>query len=131
MFGIILDLNMFNYNSMRILLALFITNFCFIVAKAQQNGVKLIEEKTAKRHFIYAENTTNENRSVFLKVMPKGYRRRANRPIIKKTPPKSKVLLVTLIPLKDSVPSYKLIFTASKEPQNIKATKFKSTDYYE
>lgn len=116
---------------MRILLTLLITAFYIMGATAQHNGVKLIEEKTAKRHFIYAENTTNENRSVFLKVMPKGYRRRANRPIIKLTPPKSKVLLVTLIPLKDSVPSYKLIFTANKEPQSINATKVKSTDYYE
>mgnify|MGYP000751467539 CR=1 FL=1 len=86
---------------------------------AQQNGVKIIEEKKAKRHLIYAENTTSEIRNVFLKVNPKGYRRTANRPLIKNIPPKSKVLLITLIPLKDIENSYTYIFTSNKEQNDL------------
>lgn len=86
---------------------------------SQQNGVKIIEKKTEKRHFIYAENTTSEKRNVFLKVNATGYRRTADRPLIKNVPPKSKVLLTTLIPLKDVESSYTYIFTANKEVNDL------------
>ena len=99
---------------------------CTLLVKAQQNGVFIIEEKTKKRHFLFAKNTTNENRSVFIKVDAIGYRRTADRPTIKIVPPNSKILLTTLIPLKDTVSTYTYIFTANKEQQNIDVTRLKS-----
>jgi len=86
---------------------------------AQQNGVKIIEEKGSKRHLIYAKNSTNESRSVFLKVNAIGYRRTADRPVIKIIPPQSKVLMITLIPLKDAESNYTYIFTANDSQKNL------------
>jgi len=104
---------------MKLFISLSIVYMFSIVLNAQQNGVHIIEEKTEKRHFLYAENTTNEDRSVFLKVEATGYRRRADRPIIKIIPPNSKVLLTTLIPLKNTTNNYTYIFTANKTQENI------------
>lgn len=86
----------------------------------------IIEEKTTKRHLLYAENTTSENRSVFLKVNAIGYRRTADRPTIKIIPPNSKVLLTTLIPLKNTENSYTYIFTANLEQENLDVKRIKS-----
>ena len=94
--------------------------------RAQQNGVFIIEEKKTKRHLIYAKNTTTENRSVFLKVNAIGYRRTADRPTIKIIPPNSKVLLTTLIPLKNTKNSYTYIFTANLELENLDVQRIKS-----
>lgn len=94
-------------------------------AFSQKNGVIIIEEKTDKRHLIYAKNTTNEIRSVFLKVTPIGYRRTANRPVIKTIPPHTKSLLTTLIPLKNTPNSYTYIYTANKEQKNLTVNRVK------
>lgn len=94
-------------------------------AFSQKNGVIIVEEKTSKRHFLYAKNTTNETRSVFLKVTPKGYRRTANRPVIKTVLPHTKSLLITLIPLKNTPNSYTYIYTANKEQENITMNRVK------
>jgi len=93
---------------------------------AQKNGVKIIEKKTSKRHLIYAENTTSESRSVFLKVNSTGYRRTADRPVIKHIPPKSKTLLITLIPLKNIESNYTYIFTANKDLNNLNVNRTKA-----
>jgi len=56
---------------------------------------------------------------VFLKVNAIGYRRTADRPVIKVIPSKSKVLMTTLIPLKDTENSYTFIFTANNEQKDL------------
>jgi len=59
-------------------------------AKAQQNNtppVELIEDKQAKRWLLYAQNNTDEEQEAFLIVQGEGFRRSADRPVIKKLPP--------------------------------------------
>ncbi len=98
---------------------------------SQQNGVTIIEEKGIKKHFIYAQNSTNEPRSVFLKINATGYRRSADRPLIKTIKPKSKTLLTTLIPLKDTINRYTYIYTVNKEKKDLKVIRAKHDTYYD
>ena len=85
----------------------------------QQNGVTIVEKKLAKRHLLYAKNEADAARSVFLKVNATGYRRRADRPMIKTIPPKSEVLMLTLIPLRDTISSYTYMFVSNTEQQDL------------
>lgn len=110
---------------MRLFIYFSMLYLCTNLLSAQQNGVHIIEEKTEKRHFLYAKNTTNEDRSVFLKVDATGYRRTAARPTIKIIPPNSKVLLTTLIPLKNTTNNYTYIFAANKTQENIGVVRVK------
>ncbi len=89
------------------------------VSIAQQNGVTIVEKKGPKRHLLYAKNDADASRSVFLKVVASGYRRRADRPVIKLIPPKSEVLMMTLIPLRDTISSYTYIYVANTEEENL------------
>lgn len=81
--------------------------FCLFImisnpfAYAQKKPVRLIEEKLKKKTILYVQNDTNSEKSAFLKVNPIGYRRSANKPILKIIPPKSKVQMIILIPLTD------------------------------
>ncbi len=88
-------------------------------AQQKQNGVSIVEKKDTKRHYIYAKNEADSPRSVFLKVSATGYRRRADRPTIKMVPPKSEVLMLTLIPLRDTISEYTYIFVANTEAENL------------
>lgn len=119
----------------RLPLLLFITlvsGFQFF-AKAQQNKVpkvELIEDKQPKRWLLYAQNNTNEEQEAFLLVQGEGFRRSADRPVIKKIPPNSKVLMITLIPLKGIEPTYKTIFTFENDLQQISKKKGKDKEEY-
>ncbi|GGX09007.1 hypothetical protein [Aquimarina muelleri] len=90
---------------MKIFIPLFVSLFSFTIS-AQDKPVRLVEEKQKKRTILYVKNDTNEDKSVFLKVNPTGYRRSAQRPILKKIPPKSKVQMLILIPLTDTESYY-------------------------
>lgn len=90
---------------MKIFLPVFVLFFSFPIS-AQDKLVRLVEEKQKKRTILYVKNDTNEDKSVFLKVNPTGYRRSAQRPILKKIPPKSKVQMLILIPLTDTESYY-------------------------
>lgn len=87
--------------------------------------VELIEDKQEKRWNLYAQNNTDEEQEAFLVVQGEGFRRSADRPVIKKIPPNSKVLMITLIPLKGATPSYETIFTYENRLQNIHTRKGK------
>jgi len=56
-------------------------------------------------------------------VKGEGFRRSADRPIIKKVPPNSKVVMIILIPLKGATPSYTKVFTFEEQLQTIKKRK--------
>ncbi|WP_010523397.1 glutaredoxin family protein [Aquimarina agarivorans] len=101
--------------------AIFFIIFIFysFYGNAQKNGVLIIEEVGKKRTLIFAQNTTDEPRSVFFKVNAIGYRRSGDRPVIKELPPKSKTHLITLIPLANVTSSYTYIFVANKTFENI------------
>ncbi|NER17904.1 hypothetical protein GWK10_11825 [Spongiivirga citrea] len=84
----------------------------FTLAKAQDTTkVKIIEEKTKKRIMLSAENVTDKSHDVFFMVNATGFRRSASRPMIKTIPAKTKIHLITLIPLAnvESKYDYRLI----------------------
>ncbi len=84
---------------------LFIFLFGFM-GFSQRKLVRLIEDKQKKRTILYIQNDTNEDKSVFLKIKPTGYRRSAQRPIIKNIPAKTKVQILILVPLADVISHY-------------------------
>ena len=89
------------------------------VTVLENKAVKLIEEKLEKRWLLYAQNTTEEEKEVFLMVQGDGFRRSADRPVIKQVPPGEKILMLTLIPLKEAQPTYSTIFTFDNKLQKI------------
>ena len=90
---------------------------------AQTPAVELIEDKQPKRWTLYAQNNTDIEQEAFLMVNGEGFRRSADRPIIKKIPPNSKVVMIILIPLKGATPSYTKVFTFEEQLQSIKKRK--------
>ncbi len=92
---------------------------------AQEKLVRLVEEKLKKRTILYVQNDTDKEKSVFLKVDPKGYRRSANKPILKIIPPKKKIQMMILIPLtnKESYYTYNLIVNDNLETIEVKRKK--------
>lgn len=94
-----------------------------IFLTTQTADVELIEDKQPKRWTLYAQNNTDVEQEAFLMVKGEGFRRSADRPIIKKIPPHSKVIMMILIPLKGATPSYTKIFTFEEQLQTIKKRK--------
>jgi len=72
----------------------------------EDKSVFLVEEVQKKRTIIYIQNNTDMDKSVFLKINPTGYRKSAQRPIIKNIKAKSKQQVMILIPLQDVESSY-------------------------
>mgnify|MGYP003632794832 CR=1 FL=1 len=89
------------------------------IAQTEVKAIELIEEKLPKRWNLYAQNNTNVEHEAFLIVQGEGFRRSADRPVIKKVPPNSRVLMITLIPIKGATPSYTKIFTFEEQLQTI------------
>ena len=83
-----------------IILGVFVTS----VTMAQEDKVDIFEKKSGKRTVLMAENKTADTLSVFLMVHAEGYRRSADKPILKNLAPHSKTPMTTLIAL-DNVPS--------------------------
>lgn len=123
------------HNLRFILISLLFISF-HILAKAQQppssqtDEVVLIEDKQPKRWLMYAQNNSEEEQEVFLMVQGTGFRRSADRPIIKRVPANSKVLMMTLIPLKGVEPVYSKIFTYETNLQQIKRRKGEKDEEY-
>lgn len=101
------------------------TLFCGEAAFSQieAKAVELIEEKQPKRWNLYAQNNTDVEHEAFLIVQGEGFRRSADRPVIKKVPPNSRVLMITLIPIKGATPTYTKIFTFEEQLQTISRRK--------
>lgn len=104
----------------------FIFLFCFI-GFSQEKSVRLIEDKQKKRTILYIQNDTNEDKSIFLKVNPIGYRRSAQRPIIKSIPAKTKVQMLILIPLTDVESHYTYNLIVNKELDSIEVERIKNS----
>jgi hypothetical protein len=75
-------------------------------ASAQTEAIEIVEVKTEKRIKFYAINHTEIDKEIFFKVDGKGFRKSSYRPVIKNVPANTKVLVTTLIPLKNSTPEY-------------------------
>lgn len=105
---------------MKCILKIFIPLFLFTnLSYAQEKKVRLVEEVLKKRTLLYIQNDTEENKNIFLKVNPIGYRKSAQRPIIKDIPAKSKVQVMIIIPLKDTASSYTYTLIVNDEPEVI------------
>lgn len=103
------------------------------LANAQEKEtpkVELIEDKQPKRWLLYAQNNTDEEQEAFLIVQGEGFRRSADRPVIKKIPPREKVLMITLIPLRGETPTYTRIFTYENDLQAINKRKGENDKEY-
>lgn len=85
-----------------IILQLIFTVTCY----AQDAQIVLSEKKRGKRIVLVAENKTTDTLNVFLMVISEGYRRSADRPVIKNIPPLSKTPMITLIELSNVPSSY-------------------------
>ena len=90
---------------------------------AQGEKILITEKKKGKRVILRAENVTSDTLNVFFMVNSDGYRRSADKPILKDIPPQSNVKLMTLIELTnvESSYTYELIVNDKKGP--------KKTDY--
>lgn len=98
--------------------------FLFTTAMFSQVApVRLVEDQQKKRTIVYVQNDTATNKSVFLKVNPIGYRKSAQRPIIKNIPAKSKVQMVILIPLSDIESSYTYDLIINDELKTLEVNK--------
>lgn len=103
---------------------------CSLPVWSQIADVELIEEKQPKRWLLYAQNNTDEEKEAFLMVRGEGFRRSASRPVIKKVPPNSKVLMITLVPLKDITPTYTTIFNYDSQLQTLEKNHIDSYEEY-
>lgn len=80
--------------------------FWVLFANAQTEAIEIVEIKDKNKIIFYAINHTESLKEVFFKVDGEGFRKSGFRPVIKKVPANSKILLITLIPLKDATPTY-------------------------
>lgn len=91
------------------------------VSYAQGLKVLIKEEKTGKRIKLLAENKTQDSLNVFLMVNAEGYRKSANKPIIKTLPPLQTEHMITLIELanQESTYTYELMINEKEFDENI------------
>lgn len=73
---------------------------------AQEEAIVISEKKTGKRLVLMAENKTPDTLNVFLMVQSEGYRRSADKPVLKDIPPKTKLPMITLVELTNIPSSY-------------------------
>ncbi|RMA58487.1 thioredoxin domain-containing protein [Ulvibacter antarcticus] len=93
--------------------------FATSVLIAQEDGVVISEKKSGKRVVLFAENTTKDSLNVFFMVLSEGYRRSADRPVIKNIPPLSKIPMITLIELADIPSSYSYELVVNDKEYNL------------
>ncbi|MCH2195440.1 hypothetical protein [Kordia sp.] len=94
--------------------------FCWIFsANAQTKTIEIVEEKGKKKITFYAINHTETDKEVFFKIDGKGFRRSSYRPVIRKVPAQKKVLLTTLIPLKNATPEYTYFHSFEDKLQDV------------
>ncbi|WP_114903037.1 glutaredoxin domain-containing protein [Kordia sp. SMS9] len=86
---------------------------------AQSEAIEIVEVKEKKKILFYAINHTEIAKEVFFKVDGKGFRRSSYRPVIKKVPAQKKILLATLIPLKNATPEYTYFHSFDDELQEV------------
>ncbi|GAB5399637.1 MAG: hypothetical protein Aureis2KO_12220 [Aureisphaera sp.] len=89
-----------------------------VIALAQDEKVSIHEKKTGKRLVLMAENKTGDTLNVFLMVHAEGYRRSADKPVIKDLPPFSKTPMITLIELREVPSSYTYDLIVNKALEN-------------
>ena len=88
---------------------------------AQGEKILITEKKRGKRVVLLAENVTSDTLNVFFMVKSDGYRRSADKPILKDIPPQSKIKMMTLIELSkvESSYTYELIVNDKNRPKEV------------
>lgn len=117
---IAMGLNIFHKIGFQVFFLLF-----FSIGAAQEKPVRLVVDEQKKRTILYVQNDTDSDKSVFLKINPIGYRRSAQRPIIKSIPANTKVQMMILIPLTDVESSYTYDLIVNDVLENIDAKRKK------
>lgn len=84
-----------------------IFNFLFLMSGFTQNkAVTIIEKKKGKRIILLAKNNTKDTVNIFLMVNAEGFRKSADKPILKDILPYKTVPITTLIELEGQPSSY-------------------------
>lgn len=106
---------------MKLLSILFLFLFTF-PEQTTHPGIDITVRKERRSIVYVAENTTDKDLDLFFRVESEGFRRRADRPMIKTIPAKSKIDLLEMIPLKnaDTTHSYMVIITEKNNSLNFK-----------
>lgn len=104
------------------LISFFFLLFFVLPDQTSHPGIDIRIRKERRSIVYIAENTTDKDLDLFFRVESKGFRRRADRPMIKTIPAKTKVDLLEMIPLKnaDTTHSYMAIITKKDNKLNFK-----------
>lgn len=114
---------------MKYLLASFIALLSLVLLTSMnltQEAVTIVKEVQGKRLKFYAQNNTDETYELFFMIKSKGFRRSADRPMIKQIPAGRKVYLMNIIPLKGQDTSYTII--KNYEKSELRDLDFRKTD---
>ena len=95
------------------------------ISTTQKPEIEIIKKDAHKRLNFYAVNHTDTDQELFFMIRSEGFRRRADRPLIKNIPAKDTLFLMHLIPIKHADTSYQI--TMSYKPQ-LKSFSFKKSD---
>ena len=93
--------------------------FVSCVSLSQVEKIRILEKKQGKRLVLQAQNTTQDTLNVFLMVHANGYRRSAEKPIVKNIPPQSTLAMTTLIELSNVDPNYTYDLIVNEQEQQI------------
>ncbi|RDK85611.1 glutaredoxin family protein [Marinirhabdus gelatinilytica] len=96
--------------------------FVSLGSYAQGLKVLITEKKKGKRTVLMAENKTGDTLNVFLMVNATGYRRSADKPVLKDIPPGKKIPMITLIEIADQESSYTYDLIVNEEQRNVNIT---------
>ena len=106
---------------MKLKVIIFLVSLFACQLYAQGEKILITEKKRGKRVVLFAENVTKDTLNVFFMVNSEGYRRSADKPILKDIPPSSKIKLITLIELStvESKYTYELIVNDNKKSKEV------------
>jgi hypothetical protein len=118
----------------QLIFSIFFLCFCWnFTIVAQTKAVEIVEEKSKKKILLYAINHSETEKEVFLKIDGKGFRKSSYRPVIKRVAAQQKVLLTTLIPLKNSTPTYTFFYSFDDTLESVQVetniTNWKALDH--
>lgn len=89
---------------------------------SQEKRILISEKKQGKRTVLFAENTTKDTLNVFFMVISEGYRKSADRPLIKDIPPHHKEPMITLIEIKGTPATYSYTLVVNEEEKSLNFT---------
>ena len=96
----------------------------FTIPTLGQEIVEISDTIVGKRITVYALNTSDTIVNIFFKIEAEGYRKSAERPVIKDLQPNRKTKVATLVKLRSDAPAYDYILVVNDvKPDDINVTK--------